>query len=93
VVAEAAARGVPAIVSGVAAPAERMIDAVDGWVFRSGDLEALVHCMARTRDDALVAAAGAAAYRRHWARKSGPRDHAAALASIYDTVIAGRTSA
>jgi glycosyltransferase involved in cell wall biosynthesis len=93
VVAEAAARGVPAIVSDVAAPAERMIDGVDGWVFGSGDLDGLVRCMAWTRDDALVASAGAAAYSRHWARKSGPRDHAAALASIYDTVIAERASA
>jgi glycosyltransferase involved in cell wall biosynthesis len=90
VVSEAAARGVPAIVSDVAAPAERMIDGVDGWVFCSGDLGGLVRCMARTRDDAVVAAAGTAAYRRHWARKPGPSDHAAALVSIYDTVIAGR---
>ena len=71
VVAEAAARGVPAIVSDVAAPAERMIDGVDGWVFGSGDLDGLVRCMARTRDDALVASAGAAAYRRHWAAEVG----------------------
>jgi glycosyltransferase involved in cell wall biosynthesis len=90
VVAEAAARGVPAIVSDLAAPAERMIDGVDGWVFRSGDGDGLLRCMAWTRDDAAVAAAGAAAYRRHWVRKSGPRDHATALASIYDTVIADR---
>ena len=69
-----------------------MIDDVDGWIFRSGDLEGLVRCMARTRDDALVASAGAAAYRRHWERKSGPNDHAAALASIYDTVIADRVA-
>jgi glycosyltransferase involved in cell wall biosynthesis len=79
VVAEAAARGVPAIVSDVAAPAERMIDGVDGWVFHSGDLEGLARCMTLTGDDAL--------------RKTGPNDHAAALASIYDTVIAERASA
>jgi hypothetical protein len=61
-------------------------------VFCSGDLDGLVRCMALTHDDALIAAAGAAAYRRHWERKSGPNDHATALASIYDTVIAGRGS-
>ena len=97
VVAEAAARGVPAIVSDVAAPAERINDTVDGWVFHSGDLDGLVRCMGRTRDDAVVTAAGAAAYRRHWdlhgARQVGPGEHAAALASIYDTVIAGRVPA
>jgi glycosyltransferase involved in cell wall biosynthesis len=92
-VAEAAARGVPAIVSDVAAPAERIIDDVDGWVFRSGDQAALVRCMARTRDDAVVAAAGAAAYRNHWAQPLHPRDHAVALASIYDTVISERIAA
>jgi glycosyltransferase involved in cell wall biosynthesis len=87
VVSEAAARGVPAIVSDVTAPAERIVDGVAGWAFRSGDLDSLMHCMRQTRDDALVSAAGTVAYRQYWQAPSDPRSHALMLLSIYDTVI------
>ena len=90
VVAEAAARGVPAIVSDIAAPAERISDGADGWVFRSGDLADLVRCMRLTHDDAAVAAAGAEAYRRHWKRPPTRQGHAAALVAIYE-IVADRT--
>jgi len=89
VVTEAAARGVPAIVSDVTAPAERMVDGVDGWVFRTGNLDSLMHCMRLTRDGALVRAAGAAAYRQYWQAPSDPRSHVLRLLSIYDDVISG----
>ena len=87
VVAEAAARGVPAIVSDITAPAERIIDGEDGWVFRSGDVDDLMRCMRVTEADAAVAAAGAVAYRRHWAQPPTRREHAAALLAIYETVM------
>lgn len=99
VVSEAAARGVPAIVSDVTAPAERVVDGVTGWVFQSGDLDSLMHCVKLTREDALVRAAGDAAYRQYWQAPSDPRSHALMLLSIYDAVISrtrptsGRTSA
>ena len=41
VVDEAAARGVPAIVSDVSAPAERVVDGETGWIYPSGDLTRL----------------------------------------------------
>jgi glycosyltransferase involved in cell wall biosynthesis len=88
VVAEAAARGVPAIVSDVAAPAERLIDGQGGWIFASGDRDGLARCMQHTRCDAAIRQAGAAAYRQYWANPSDPGRHAAALASIYAAVIA-----
>ena len=80
VVSEAAARGVPAIVSDVTAPAERMVDGVAGWVFQSGDLDSLLHCVKLTHEDALVRAAGDAAYRQYWQAPSDPRSHALTLA-------------
>ncbi len=53
VVAEAAARGVPAIVSDISAPADRITDGQDGWLFRAGDLADLTERMLLTRDDAV----------------------------------------
>ena len=93
VVTEAAARGVPAIVSDATAPAERVIDGVDGWVFRSGDVKSLMHCVSLTQEDAVVRAAGAAAYRRYWQAPSDPCSHTIMLLSIYDAVISRTRSA
>jgi glycosyltransferase involved in cell wall biosynthesis len=87
VVTEAAARGVPAIISDVSAPAERIADGTSGWVFRSGDLDSLMRCIAVTRDTDSVRAVGAAAYRQYWADPSDPDSHAARLAAIYDTIV------
>ena len=87
VVAEAAARGVPAIVSDISAAAERVVNGASGWVFRSGDLESLERCIAFIGDSERVRAAGATAYRDYWARPSDPHHHTAQLTAIYDTVI------
>ena len=92
VVAEAAARGVPAIVSDVAAPAERLTEGQDGWVFRSGDPDSLLRCMQHTQCDAAIRQAGATAYRRYWANPSDPARHAIDLASIYVAVMARAAS-
>jgi glycosyltransferase involved in cell wall biosynthesis len=88
VVDEAAARGIPAIVSEISAPADRVENGISGWVFRSGDLESLQRCILQIRDDAVVRAAGAASYRRYWANPLEPRRHALGLLAIYDEVIA-----
>jgi glycosyltransferase involved in cell wall biosynthesis len=88
VVAEAAARGVPAIVSDVSAPAERIANGSSGWVFQSGNLDSLLHRMSLARDPIVARAAGITAYRRYWADPSDRERHAALLANIYDAVIA-----
>lgn len=88
VVTEAAARGVPALVSDVSAPAERIIHGRNGWIFRSGDLDDLVRCLAMTEDSDTVRAIGLAAYREYWAEPSDSARHTERLIAIYDTVIA-----
>ncbi|HUN40890.1 MAG TPA: glycosyltransferase [Acetobacteraceae bacterium] len=88
VVDEAAARGVPAIVSDVSAAAERVEDGVTGWIFRSGDLKDLVRCMMSTWDSARVATAGATAYARFWADPPDRQRHVQALLQIYESVLA-----
>lgn len=87
-VAEAAARGVPAIVSDISAAAERVSDGVSGWLFRSGDEADLARCLSLITDDAAVQAAGLAAYNDFWAdSRSGDR-HVADLLSIYRAAVA-----
>jgi glycosyltransferase involved in cell wall biosynthesis len=93
VVAEAAARGVPAIVSDISAPADRITDARDGWLFRAGDLADLTARMLLTRDDTALRAAGAAAYHAYWASPSDPISHSWALLSIYANVLCASTGA
>ncbi len=92
VVDEAAAHGVPAIVSDVSAPSERVVDGETGWIYPSGDLTRLEQCLQLTRDDDVVRAAGAAAYRRYWADPADASRHAQQLAAIYETALSRNTS-
>jgi glycosyltransferase involved in cell wall biosynthesis len=88
VVDEAAARGIPAIVSDVSAASERVEHGVTGWVFQSGDRDGLARCMQDVQDDSRVAAAGAAAYARFWADPPDRARHVRDLLAIYDAVLA-----
>jgi glycosyltransferase involved in cell wall biosynthesis len=88
VVDEAAARGVPAIVSDIAAAAERVEHEVTGWIFRSGDREQLAARMQAVRDDGLVRSAGQAAYRRFWSSPPDRARHVRGLLEIYGAVMA-----
>jgi glycosyltransferase involved in cell wall biosynthesis len=87
VVDEAAAKGVPAIVSDISAAAERVQDGVTGWRMRSGDVNDLARCLAATRDDAAIARMGRAAYDRFWNAPPSGAHHVAGLADIYDRVL------
>lgn len=88
VVSEAAALGVPAIVSDVSAAAERVIDGTTGWIFRSGDLQDLVRCLDILHDDAVVSAAGIAAHHQFWQAPPDRQRHTQQLLSIYAKVLA-----
>jgi glycosyltransferase involved in cell wall biosynthesis len=87
VVQEAAARGVPSIVSDIAAPSEWVRDGETGWIFPSGNADALARTMMLTRDDGKVREAGMAAWKAYWEAPSDPRSHAVALTAIYDSAI------
>ena len=93
VVDEAAARGVPAIVSDISAPADRVLDGVTGWIFPSGDDDSLRCSMMRLRDNACVAARGQAAYQHYWANPADPRRHTLDLLAIYEAVISRNPAA
>lgn len=92
VTAEAAASGVPAIVSDTCAAAERIDDGVTGWRFRSGDPADLARCLMLVGDDDRVAAAGAAAYRAHWAAQATPQQHVRRLVELYRQILRDRAA-
>ncbi len=83
VVAEAAARGIPAIVSDISAAAERIEEGVTGWCFRSGSEDDLARCLKMIEDDRVVRAAGKAAYRAFWSNPETQPGHAGKLVNIY----------
>jgi peptidoglycan/LPS O-acetylase OafA/YrhL/glycosyltransferase involved in cell wall biosynthesis len=89
VVSEAAARGIPAIVSDISAAAERIEDGVTGWVFRNGDGADLARCLRLIESDNLVGEAGRAAYRAFWANAETRDTHAGNLATIYRRAMRG----
>lgn len=87
VVCEAAARGVPAIVSDVTAAAERVRDGVTGFVFRSGDADALAERLLATNDTERLARMGRNAYEAFWSAPPDRESHLTRLLEIYSTVI------
>lgn len=90
VVSEAAAHGVPAIVSDVSGAAERIEDGIDGMVFRGGDVEALATCLARTRDSDRMSKLGLNAYEEFWSSPPTRDSHIAGLLRIYRSVLGAR---
>lgn len=88
VVAEAAARGVPAVVSTISAAAERVEDGVHGWHVQPGDINDLTRCLMLTKDNAKVHSMGHAAYDRFWAAPPTRVTHIAGLLAIYQTLLA-----
>jgi glycosyltransferase involved in cell wall biosynthesis len=86
-VAEAVARGVPAIVSDITAAAERVVDDVTGWQFRSGDGADLARCLERVDDNARVGAVGAACYSAFWQGARNAPQHVDDLINIYRAIL------
>jgi glycosyltransferase involved in cell wall biosynthesis len=89
VVAEAAAKGVPAIVSDISAAAERVVDGKTGWHMRSGDAEDLKRCLLLTHNDEIISKAGQAAYDDFWESPPVRSRHIEGLLHIYNIVSKG----
>lgn len=88
-VTEAAARGVPAIVSDATAAAERVEHNVTGWHARAGDEADLARCLNSIREDRLISDAGMAAYDKFWRNPPTCEWHSEALLRIYEEVLSG----
>ena len=89
-VSEAAARGIPAIVSDVSSAAERVQDGVTGWHARAGNDEDLSRCLTLVKDDAAVETAGRAAYDQFWSDPPTSADHVTKLTEVYRMILARR---
>jgi glycosyltransferase involved in cell wall biosynthesis len=86
-VAEAAARGIPAIVSDISAAAERVRDGVDGWHARAGSVDDLERCLHIASDNAAVQVTGREAYARYWSDPPTRENHAVRLIKVYASVL------
>ena len=92
VVLEAAAQGVPTIVSDRSAGREAVADGVTGLWFRSGDVNDLAAKMSVLNDDETVRRLGRAAYERYWAHPATMDDHVSRLEAVYRQVLEKRIS-
>lgn len=86
VVLEAAACGVPAIVSDVTAASELIADGETGFLFRSGKAEALAASMRKMLDQTVAGALGSNAYNRFWQSPPTLDRHLDALEALYRQV-------
>jgi len=82
-VAEAAARGVPAVVSDTSAAVEMIEDGCTGLLFKGGDAADLAVKIQQLRDPELAARMGRAAYDKFWQTPPTAARHAAGLLDVY----------
>jgi glycosyltransferase involved in cell wall biosynthesis len=87
VVLEAAALGVPSIVSDATAAREMIVDGGTGLWFRSGDEQDLAAKLRMLDDADTVRRLGAAAYKKYWAEPFTMDIHIAALEHCYEQVL------
>jgi glycosyltransferase involved in cell wall biosynthesis len=85
---EAAAMGIPAIVSDVSAARDSIVDGVTGFLFKAGDAKDLARKMAAMRDDNLVAQMGRAAHAHYWKDPRTMERHIKELEHTYKQVLA-----
>ncbi|TXN50778.1 glycosyltransferase family 4 protein [Methylobacterium sp. WL30] len=84
---EALALGTPVVVSDACAGREAVVDGETGFLFRSGDPDALAAHLRRLADDALAAPMGRAAHARYWAAPLTLDAHLDRLAGVYEAVL------
>ena len=88
---EAAALGVPAIVSGTSAARMSIADGVTGLCFAGADEADLIRAMRTlSADDALVGAMGQAAHQRYWENPRTLDRHVSELEAVYEQALRGR---
>lgn len=85
---EAAAQGIPAVVSGNGALREAVVDGRTGLWFRGGQADDLAEKLVRLQGQPTLAAAlGAAAYERFWALPLDLESHLDRIESIYTELL------
>jgi glycosyltransferase involved in cell wall biosynthesis len=88
VVAEAAALGIPSIVSDGCAARDGVVDGITGLLFRSGDIDDLAQKIAMLNSDPTLALRlGQAAYSKYWANPSTLDSHVQELLECYRRIM------
>ena len=89
VVLEAAARGIPAIISDACAARDLIVPGETGLLFRSGDISDLASCLRRMQDVHFARQLGSAAYQRYWHSPQTVDCHIEQLQNFYSGLLAG----
>jgi glycosyltransferase involved in cell wall biosynthesis len=84
---EAAAMGIPAIVSDACAGRDLVEDGKTGLWFRSGDVRDLIEKIIMLQDPVLARSMGKAAYSSYWSFPRSYKSHADKLVSCYREII------
>jgi glycosyltransferase involved in cell wall biosynthesis len=84
---EAAAHGIPSVISNNVGVREWILDDVNGLHFAAGNVEALSECLTRLKDDDLVNRLGQCAYDRYWANAPTLGKHIDRLEALYDDLL------
>ncbi len=82
---EAAAKGVPAIVSDDCAARDLVVHGETGLLFRKGDVSDLAEKISMMQDSKLAEHLGEKAYERYWANPSTIDNHISELVRIYNS--------
>lgn len=88
-VAEAAAHGIPAVVSDVCAACDEIVDGETGLLFRSGSRDSLCHQIGRLKDNTLTFQLSQKAYQNYWERKYDSVTYIHQLEMIYKHTLSG----
>lgn len=84
---EAAAHGIPSIVSDNTGACDWIVDGKNGLHFVTGDIESLADKLVRMRDDSLVSRLGSAAYDNHWRNAPSLAKHVDNLEKLYNEML------
>jgi glycosyltransferase involved in cell wall biosynthesis len=84
---EAAAQGIPSVISSNVGAREWILDEVNGLQFPAGNVDALSACLTRLKDDDLVGRLGRCAYDRYWANAPTLDKHIDRLEALYDDLL------
>ncbi|MBC7541306.1 MAG: glycosyltransferase family 4 protein [Candidatus Sericytochromatia bacterium] len=87
---EAAARGIPSVVSDGCAARDQVIDGQTGLWFRAGDVDDLAAKMRLLTDDALVERLGRAAYQGYWSEPWTMARHIDRLTEVLTDMLVGK---
>lgn len=87
VVMEAAAKGVPAIVSDGCAARDLIVPNETGLLFRNGDIADLAEKISALQDSNLAEDLGRRAYERYWANPNSIENHISDLVKIYNYLL------